>query len=63
MSRECTNCNIEMEKALMRAGGSPIIVGEIKKGFGAKVCAVDVYVCPKCGHIELAAEKPEIFDK
>ena len=26
-----------------------------------KMCVVDCYVCPRCGHIELSASKPELF--
>ncbi|SMD15269.1 hypothetical protein [Sporomusa malonica] len=63
MQRNCTNCNVEMKNALLSANGGYVLVEEIKKGFGAKVCGVVTYVCPKCGHIELVAERPEIFDK
>lgn len=50
-----------MTKAKFSAGSYPQ-VEEFKKGFNAKVCLVDTYVCPKCGHLELVAEKPEIFE-
>lgn len=62
MERKCINCNIVMNKAKFSAGAYAQ-VEELNKGFNAKVCLVDTYVCPKCGHIELVAEKPEMFNK
>lgn len=62
MERKCIRCNIVMNKAKFSAG-EYAQVEEINKGSKAKVCLVDTYVCPKCGNIELVAEKPEMFDK
>lgn len=63
MERKCTNCNIEMKNASLSSNGGYALLEEIKRGFNRKVCGVNAYVCPKCGYIELIAEKPEIFDK
>lgn len=63
MERKCKSCNVEIKNASLSANGGYVLLEEDKKGFGAKVCNVNTYVCPKCGHIELFAEKPEMFDK
>lgn len=62
MVRECMNCNIEMKGASVNTGAAFVLM-ELKKGFGAKASTINAYVCPKCGHIELVAGNPEIFDK
>lgn len=63
MEKKCTKCDIEMNKASLIGSGVDVLVAKIKKGFNTKVSCIDTYVCPKCGYIELFAEKPEIFDK
>jgi rubrerythrin len=63
MERKCMKCNAGMKKALLSANGGYVLAEEIKKGFNRNVSTVDTYVCPKCGYIEMYAEKPEIFDK
>ena len=60
MERKCTNCNVEMKNASLSANDGYALVEEIKKGFNRKVYGVNTYVCPKCGHIELVADKPEM---
>ena len=61
---ECMRCGTEMKAADMLAGMSrSMMLGTEKKSVwdSEKVCVVDSFVCPQCGHIELRASKPEIF--
>lgn len=63
MDRKCIKCNNDMKKAYISAESNPVTVQVINNKFFAKFSDVNAYVCPKCGHIELVAVKPEIFDK
>lgn len=63
METKCAKCNADMKRAALSANGGYVLAEEIKKGFKRNVCGVNAYICPKCGYIELYADKPEIFDK
>lgn len=58
----CNKCDTEMFNAKLTASNLyPVILANKKKGIfePSEKCDVLCYVCPKCGYIELYAEKPE----
>lgn len=60
MERNCLRCNEVMKVAELSAGTGYAKLEQKGKGINAKVCFVDAYVCPKCGYVEVVAQKPEI---
>lgn len=63
MNKECLRCKTEMKEAYQVDFPSFIIQ---KKETGlksvlVKTSEVNVFVCPKCGYVELIASKPEYF--
>ncbi len=54
-------------KAADLLGGmqAPVVLSAKKKSIwdSSKFCAVECYVCPQCGYIQLKAEKPELFQR
>lgn len=58
---KCTKCDAEMTKANLTTGMTPVYLSNKKKGVfeAEKRSSVSCYVCPKCGYIELYADKPK----
>ena len=58
---KCTRCDVEMVKANLTTGMAPIYLSNKKKGVfeTEKSSSISCYVCPKCGLVELHADKPQ----
>jgi predicted RNA-binding Zn-ribbon protein involved in translation (DUF1610 family) len=61
--KKCQTCNLEMEfaeRANFRVGGTgggwKLLFGELAE-LGESMIPLEVYVCPKCGRIELFADE------
>lgn len=59
----CPKCDCEMKPAVLNGARIPVYLTNKRKGIfeEEKISAVDCYVCPKCGYIELKAVSPEKF--
>ncbi len=61
----CFKCNTKMQKGELETYWDGDFVTKVTKRiegfFKSKVSAVDCFVCPNCGYIELKALEPEIF--
>jgi len=62
-SAKCSNCNVEMQSFgtfPFRIGGGPgwgsLAFGAVAQ-MGESTLPFDVYVCPKCGKVELQADE------
>jgi ribosomal protein S27AE len=64
MNRHCTNCETPMTQVWLNTGSGTLIIEESKTGLfiKRKSSPVNPFVCPKCGRLELFAEKPEVFE-
>ncbi|SHK58648.1 hypothetical protein SAMN05443507_11730 [Alicyclobacillus tolerans] len=64
MDRHCRACGESLVKVWVNSGSGTIILEESKKGgpfTNRRSSAVDAYLCPKCGRVELFAQNPKVF--
>lgn len=62
---KCVRCDKNLRKVELSNGFHPVYVKYTEKGmFGQEYSSpLNAYVCPKCGHMEFIAEKPEVFER
>ncbi|WP_055665465.1 hypothetical protein [Desnuesiella massiliensis] len=62
MEKTCTKCNLKMKPAKIMSFGASIKIAEkSSKLLDNKGSSISFYVCPKCGIVEIYADKPENF--
>jgi predicted RNA-binding Zn-ribbon protein involved in translation (DUF1610 family) len=61
-NRECINCKQPIKPAWINTGAGVLVLEQPIKGLKRKACGVKAYVCPNCGHVELVADNPELFE-